>query len=101
MSEEILPPHLKISSTVTEEEYAKARWQSRVVLFPALLLGVAIAAGLILLGTQGIISLGAGGFCAIGCERLLDRVFAEGKKMRTQRMKLYPQLRDYRKRQGG
>jgi hypothetical protein len=47
-----------------------------------------------------VASLIGGGLPAIGVERLLDRLLPEGKMMRTLRMKVYPELRNYRKRQG-
>jgi hypothetical protein len=50
---------------------------------------------------SGMKGLVVGGLAGVGSERLMDQILPEGKKMRTQRMKVYPQLRDYLKRQGG
>lgn len=100
MSDERLPPHLQIARTVTDEEYATAKWQCRVILLTALGVGMVggVAAVLLLGGVKG---LAIAGLMAIACERLMDRIFPQGRKMRTQRMKVYPELRDYRVRQAG
>ncbi len=100
VKEILLPPHLKVAETVTDQEYAKAKWQSQVILLVALAAGVVVAAILMFLwsGMKGLV---VGGLAGVGSERLMDQILTEGKKMRTQRMKVYPQLRDYLKRQGG
>ena len=95
-----LPPHLKIAETVTAEEYAKAKQQQVIVYSTALILGVVVVVILFVLGLAAIWSLAGGGLLAIGCERVMDQMFPEGKKMRTQRMKVFPELIAYRKRIG-
>jgi len=101
MTEQQLPPHLKIAETVTEEEFSKAKWQSRVIFISALVSGIVVAGVLVLFVTGGVKGLIGGGLVAIGIERLLDRMLPEGRKMKTQRMKIYPDLRDFRRRQDG
>ena len=100
MNQELLPPHLKIAETVTDKEYATAKWQNQLVLLSALMTGIAVTGGLALFVTGMLKSLVGGGLFAIGVERLLDQIFPHGKKMRTQRMKVYPELQNFRKRQG-
>lgn len=98
MNKNLLPPHLKIAETVTEEEYCQARWQRLVTLSTAMIIGVSVAFGGIVFSTETLNWFAAGIALAIGLERILNVVLKDGHKMSTQRMKVYPELRDYRKR---
>lgn len=86
---------------MTDQEYATAKWQHKVILVSALGLGCVTGLLLSLFVIGALRGLVVGGLVGVGCERLMDRLLPEGRKMRTQRLKVYPQLRDYRKRQGG
>lgn len=96
----VIPPHLKIAESVTTEEYATAKKQQVVVYSTALVAGVIAVVIIFLLGIAMLWSLVGGGLLAVGCERVMDGIFPEGKKMRTQRMKVYPELKSYRERAG-
>ncbi len=100
MSELRIPPHLQVAESVTESEYEKAKWQSRVILITALAVGFVATVILVLFVVGGVLGLAGGGLAGIVTERVMDQVFPEGKKMRTLRVKVYPELRDYRQRQG-
>ncbi|MDC0302612.1 hypothetical protein OAL23_00425 [bacterium] len=100
-SENLLQPHLKIAETVTDDEYATAKWQHKMILVSALGLGNLTAVLLTFFVLGALRGMVVGGLVGVGCERLMDRLFPESRKMRTQRMKVFPQLRDYRKRQAG
>jgi hypothetical protein len=82
-----------------EDEYQRARWQRLLTISSAMIVGVGVAFGGILHSTKTLnwFSIGVG--LAIGSERVLNAVLKDGHKMSTQRMKVYPHLRDYRKRQ--
>lgn len=95
-----LPPHLKVAKTVTEEEYLRARWQRLVTLSFAMIAGVSVAFFGMIFSNQGRNWFAPGIALAIGLERLLNVVLKDGHKMATQRMKVYPELRDFRERNG-
>lgn len=97
MSEERLPPHLQIAETVTEDEYRRSVWQSKVVLVSALGAGIILSIPLILsLGAWR--GLPAAGLLAVVIERILHRVFKDAHKAKTVRMKRYKELKAYRNR---
>ena len=85
---------------MTEEEYRRARWQRRVTFYTAMIVGVSVAFGGIVFSTGRTNWFVVGIALAISLERGLNVVLKDGHKMATQRMKVYPELRDYLKRQG-
>lgn len=99
VSERLLPHHLKIAETVTEDEYRRARWQRLVTLAVSLGSGVSVAFCGIVFATEVRNWFAIGIALAIGLERTLNALLKDGHKMSTQRMKVYPQLRDWRARQ--
>jgi hypothetical protein len=82
---------------VTDKEYSTAKWQQKVILFSELGLGC-LSALFTFFVFGALREMVVGGLVGVGCERLMDRLFPEGREARTQRMKVYSQLRDYRKR---
>ena len=100
MADLVIPPHLKIAESVTAEEYATAKKQQVIVYSTALVTGMVAVVVIFLFGIAMVWSLVGGGLLAIGCERVMDGIFPEGKKMRTQRMKVYLELKAYRDRAG-
>jgi hypothetical protein len=104
MANPLLPPHLKVSETVTDQEYATAKSQSRIILISAIgLSGVVLVVTILFftgLNISGaLIGLLAGTVAGVGCERIMNQLMPEGQKMKTRRMKVYPELRDWRRRQ--
>lgn len=96
MSEEKIPPSMKIAADVTEEEFKRAKFQNSLVwvltfaliplIFFVMLLTIGIAPG----GMLGLMAIGC------GAHLLLRKLFKESSKMSTLRMKKYKELRSYR-----
>lgn len=99
MGTKLLPPHLKVAETVTEEEYRRARWQRLVTLSTAMIVGVSVAFFGMIFATEARNWFALGIALALGLERGLNALLKDGHKMSTQRMRIYPELRDYLKRQ--
>ena len=99
MSESLLPPHLKVAETVTEEEYRRARWQRAITLIVSMGVGVSVAFCGIIFSAHIRNWFAIGIALAIGLERLLNFMLKDGHKMSTLRMKVYPELRGWRDRQ--
>ncbi len=95
----VIPARLKVSEDVTEEEYRVAKREASIVLWVALLSGILVATVLIFLigGAGGLVG---GGFFAILMDRLMNHFLKNAHKMKTLRMKNYPELRNL-KRGGG
>ncbi|MFD2159197.1 hypothetical protein ACFSW8_09835 [Rubritalea tangerina] len=92
---ENLPPHLKISSTVTDEEYNRAKRQSIIVWSVAL--GFGSLTGLIAFYTLGgIRSLIIAGVVGTLLERVMNSILKDAHKTRTLRLKRYPELKKFR-----
>lgn len=97
MSDQRLPPHLQIAESVTEDEYRRSLWQSKIVLTAALSAGTIVSIPLILM--YGIwIGIPAAGVVAVLIERSLHRVFKDAHKAKTERMKRYKELKAFRER---
>lgn len=92
---ENLPPHLKIASNVTDQEYASAKKQSLLVYVVALAFGS--IAGLIAIFTLGgIPGLATAGVVGVFMERVMNSVLKDAHKTRTLRLQRYPELKKFR-----
>ena len=100
MSEEFIPQSLRVALTVTEEEYLKARSQCRwlwVGTFAAILAGL----GLWFAGLRFTAMLVQPILLAVGAHALLFAALPEARKMSTQRLRKYKELREWRAARAG
>lgn len=72
-------------------------WQSKIVMTTAIVAGVAV--GIPLVVVYGfLIGFFAAGAIAVLIERLLHRVFKDAYKAKTERMRRYKELKEFRER---
>lgn len=97
MSKLLIPPHLKIAESVTEEEYKSAQVQSKVLLAVAMLSGLAafsiFPAGI-------LVKLAAAGFTGFLVEKLMHVFLKDAHKVKTHRLKHYKDLKAFKERHG-
>ena len=95
MSDLKIPPHLKVAENVTEEEYASAIRERRVIVMIIIIAALSLVIPCILvLGVY--FGLGLSVVVLVLLERALNKIFTNAHKMRTIRMVRYKELRLYR-----
>ena len=95
MTEENLPPHLKIAASVTEEEYQLAKKQHRMLKLILIIMILVLSIPMVLY-CGALVGIPAAIAAAMGVERILNANFKEARKANTDRMRRYAELRIYR-----
>lgn len=97
MSNFIIPPHLKMAESVTDEEYLIAIRERRIVVTILIIVGIIITLMFVFhMGLLTGIPISAAILAAL--ERILNRLFKNAHKVSTTRMARYKELKAYKER---
>lgn len=97
MSKLLIPPHLKVAETVTEEEYRSGQVQSKVLLIVALFSGIIF---FFLFPAGVVLKLCLAGFTGFLVEKLMHVILKDAHKVKTHRLKHYKELKAFKERHG-